>query len=1205
MATDSTIPRIDGAPHFTADAWDHVIRAADRINSREAVVWMSPDVFLALAERGEDPEKTRQLAHVTVFNAMPYLAGDFDRETGVMRMTSHEGRHRARRLKTLGVTQFPVRLEARRVRWADTMDRPTTYIGEEGNVIPGSAVHFLAPTKVEPARCVAHGAARCGCSAAARCPAGTYSEYRGHKILHSDGKFYVMPYKAENASEAAARRWIDAHVEHTITWMGKHKIAPTESDVTAITAVAACHASNRDEGLLDYLRAARGRSAPLGGDISLAWQMMTRDVYSDGDLVAVVVRECLQNSGDAIRRAYRKRAGQWQIAKDTGYIKIDIQVTGSRTVMARGNERTVQTGTISIEDNGIGMDLFTGSDATFKTGVFFNLGGSDKKDLDDDGNRVAAGGFGAAKAAILGSSLSGSWAVWSRNHVARKLPGQDPDFDMLPNARQGTRLEIYDVDLSDRWSTFISSSGTAVERARIIIAGSETPDFQVRLNGSRVESWFQNRGTRARRFEELDWGDDRTKVEIRTYKRPDGNSGSYWIRLKGMLQFRDSADRGGLPYDVVIDMDTQVDPQEATYPFPISRSVFKSGAGTAFRAMREIISVDTASALKQSEWAVLGADASDPREIKASQRIAAVFADAVGDMHETLVEVAKMTQAFYENDSRVDDALVGAWGGHVTSAAAPLETPEDANALLEAVAKQADVYIYRAEESAILDVIRGSANDDDVVTVTQLLERISEATPEDQRAVTSATMSMIVEKLSGRLTPERARVFRKKASEVNPFGKHATVFRSNANYNDDDYKKFLKEAKRHTKTLAVWDFACRLTAREGRMRLNFGTGFVLEQGTRGLNAPVPGNERKRVVLINPDYVDAVLTTHLPSKNALAIAIYFRDIACHEVAHLTDAEHDESWAISRENLAVNTMHTLPAIEDVVRRVFKLGKRRSFNSPKSQPDMAEKLLRQDIEAYKQRISAYETETTELREERNALQKRANHAAMDRDTARKALDAAKGTMSRLLPRLSAVTAYGEYREWLRGAGSAILGGLSVDEFLASLDGDPKLVADFLLGEGAQKIADAFTDPDKVARGAEARMVVASEWGDVVPLDPAYDPYARSRAGFGRAKTYAEIMAELAAKNASVGFTSEEKSAITQIASGLRFWVDGSEEDSLELTFATRESGNMMNDTPGDADIKAGHQLITRVTAAFPGVVGDLGTCDEWVNVRFRRPV
>lgn len=1105
MATDSTIPRIDGAPHFTADAWDHVIRAADRINSREAVVWMSPDVFLALAERGEDPEKTRRLAHVTVFNAMPYLAGDFDRETGVMRMTSHEGRHRARRLKTLGVTQFPVRLEARRVRWADTTDRPITYIGEEGDVIPGSAVHFLAPTKVEPARCVAHGAARCGCTAAARCPAGTYSEYRGHKILHSDGMFYVMPYRAENASEAAARRWIDSHVEHTITWMGKHKIAPTESDVAAITEVAACYASNRDEGLLDYMKAARGRTAPLGGDISLAWQMMTRNVYSDGDLVAVVVRECIQNSGDAVRRAYRKKAGQWQIEKDTGYIKIGIQTTGERRVMERGAERMVKTGTITVEDNGVGMDLFTGSDATFKTGVFFNLGGSDKKDLDDDGKRVAAGGFGAAKAAILGSSLSGSWAVWSRNQVARKMTGQDPDFDVLPEARQGTRMEIYDVDLSNRFSEFIASWGEASARATTIIAGSDVRDMTITLNGNKIAPAFTGRGTRLREYEELDWGDPRTTVEVRSYRRTEMVGGAFWIRLKGMLQFR-AAPEKDMPFDVVVDMETQVDPNEASYPFPVSRSMFRGDAQEAFRHMRSRLAQETAAASKGNGFTILGPDATDPREIKATEKVTALLADALGDMHDTLMGVAEITREFYKNDSRVDSSLSQWWGGTETSNAPGVDvtTPEMTKSSILKMAEGSGTYISHREKTAIQDVLDGYESGVDEVMI--VLERISENVPTDQRATISATISVIVDKMAENLPKEAAKVFRKKASLVNPFGKHATIFRSDTACTDEEYKTFVKDAKRHMKALAVWDFTCRLIAREGRMRINFGTGFVLEQGTRGLNAPVPGDRNPRVVLINPFYIDAVLNTHLPAKNALAIASYFRDIGCHEVAHLTDSDHDDRWSISRENLAVNTAHTLPVIEDVVRRIYKLGKRRAYNpGAAGKNDKVAETLRQELKAYEEKVRGYEMDNDTLFKEKNELRSKYQHATMDRDIARKALDAAKGTMSRLLPRLSAVTAYGEYREWLRGAGSAILGGLSVDEFLASLDGDPKLVADFLLGEGAQKIADAFTDPDKVARGAEARMVVASEWGDVVPLDPAYDPYARSCAGllFGDAGT------------------------------------------------------------------------------------------------------
>lgn len=70
---------------------------------------------------------------------------------------------------------------------------------------------------------------------------------------------------------------------------------------------------------------------------------------------------------------------------------------------------------------------------------------------------------------------------------------------------------------------------------------------------------------------------------------------------------------------------------------------------------------------------------------------------------------------------------------------------------------------------------------------------------------------------------------------------------------------------------------------------------------------------------------------------------------------------------------------------------------------------------------------------------------------------------------------------------------------------------------------------------------------------------------------------------------------------SAGARF--DGHPElDGESLTFTTRDSGDVGDETPGEADLQAGRTLIRSVEAANPNVRGVLGTVDEWTNVTFR---
>ena len=120
--------------------------------SRETLTYMSPDEFLTLAKKGTDKGKIKKVSELiksdTKFENLPSIHFTHDGK-GMAQVVGHEGRHRMRALKELGVTKVPVRLGSegkKSIRWgnADEVDhldyippkeRPTQIKSEDGDAV--------------------------------------------------------------------------------------------------------------------------------------------------------------------------------------------------------------------------------------------------------------------------------------------------------------------------------------------------------------------------------------------------------------------------------------------------------------------------------------------------------------------------------------------------------------------------------------------------------------------------------------------------------------------------------------------------------------------------------------------------------------------------------------------------------------------------------------------------------------------------------------------------------------------------------------------------------------------------------------------------------------------------------------------------------------------------------------------------------------
>ena len=112
---------IPGAQYFSDEAFDRAQQEARPEGSRFIVGEIALDDFLALAAEGMEESKAKSVADLveggTKFNTLPFL--EFDKSGKVI---THEGRHRARALKELGVERMPILFESENIRWQKQSD---------------------------------------------------------------------------------------------------------------------------------------------------------------------------------------------------------------------------------------------------------------------------------------------------------------------------------------------------------------------------------------------------------------------------------------------------------------------------------------------------------------------------------------------------------------------------------------------------------------------------------------------------------------------------------------------------------------------------------------------------------------------------------------------------------------------------------------------------------------------------------------------------------------------------------------------------------------------------------------------------------------------------------------------------------------------------------------------------------------------------
>jgi hypothetical protein len=346
-------------------------------------------------------------------------------------------------------------------------------------------------------------------------------------------------------------------------------------------------------------------------NVAAMWTLAAEKLYGSWvDVPVVATREALQNSRDAIRLAVKAK----QIGAKEGAFRVTWDPDGR---------------VLGWEDNGIGMSRQTVEDK------FLSLGDTTKF-ATAERHEVQAGGFGLAKAILLGASKTFSWTLETRDHTFTANGFDQPiQIRTASTWRQGTLLVVRDV--SEKYERF--SSKRVIERIAAFLATNETP-FPIFFNGTEVPSAFSGRGKVVE--EGANWGPD-TTGKVRVYKRTS-LGGRVYVRLLGLTQFSRDLAGGKADFDVVVDLETTLAPTQDGYPFTASRMQLSGPAETTLDRIIQQFGVDMLSRTKGEGPDLVGEGQVDPQASRLNEAQMASLLQVAAEDPEIRALLAKLPQ---------------------------------------------------------------------------------------------------------------------------------------------------------------------------------------------------------------------------------------------------------------------------------------------------------------------------------------------------------------------------------------------------------------------------------------------------------------------------------------------------------------------------------------------------------------------------------
>ena len=435
----------------------------------------------------------------------------------------------------------------------------------------------------------------------------------------------------------------------------------------------------------------------------------------------------------------------------------------------------------------------------------------------------------------------------------------------------------------------------------------------------------------------------------------------------GLFQFKESARRGNLKADVVVDLTTTVRPGEPGYPLNAARDALQDRARWAFNDLVEEVERENESVGRSMEDEVYDPDSDDDRERRGAAEIGDLAAEAFADeaFQKALAEAAGGIADFYAErakDPGVESPVASLApagsrarpaedqptrsavlppGLQLAVTAAPVEDDVAAPTGSAGAARQLRAVLEAADQveedaSGFPGVVltdrvvqaldRAEAGEAlwpmEVVVLQGAADKAADTSlqPGGGGLLQAATVSRTADQALHRfaVTPDAEP---RRQRPRNPFGRLAGLRISKKNYDRRRASRFKKTFQRWMPHLTAWDATLRLVAGEARIRRKFKPGFVLDDELLGLTATTGSG--RAVVYIHPDRLDQVVKAH--KHRPLAIAAYLHGVACHELTHLDGRMglgHSEEFVSAREDLGHATGHLLPAIAVRVQKVLGL-------------------------------------------------------------------------------------------------------------------------------------------------------------------------------------------------------------------------------------------------------------------------------------------
>jgi len=309
-------------------------------------------------------------------------------------------------------------------------------------------------------------------------------------------------------------------------------------------------------------------SAGYGVNVARAWNNEAKSKYPYTSYLGnVSVREGLQNSMDAVLESLEKGEIKKGVINIKTYVSDDHESTdeeypvrGRKIDDAKLAETpgTMRT-SFEVVDNGVGM-----SDTDIRD-KFLALHGTGKDTIG------RFGGFGIAKAVILGPHESSTWSLETRDNRHDGARAQEADqVGTLPEPRQGTaiRVEAAKYIIDDDAQRYVET--TVLPK-----------NVSVSYNNKKVKNPFANK--KFKEFKDVvNKGKDESDLSMKYYaKAPKGYNRKMIIRLVDkqtgakLTQGINNIYNDGFPGVLIIDVTTSQTPGGNYYPLTDSRMEMK------------------------------------------------------------------------------------------------------------------------------------------------------------------------------------------------------------------------------------------------------------------------------------------------------------------------------------------------------------------------------------------------------------------------------------------------------------------------------------------------------------------------------------------------------------------------------------------------------------------------------------------------------